>query len=58
MLLFATPVVELGFVKAEFTGCGCNTDAFCKLQGFTAKFRRVLLTHCFWVDTGFVRNHL
>ncbi len=33
--------------KKEFTGCGSNTDAFSKLQGFTAKFRRMLFTGFF-----------
>ncbi len=33
--------------QAEFTGCGSNTDAFSKLQGFTAKFRRMLFTGFF-----------
>jgi len=41
LLLFAALVVELRFVKAEFTRCGSNTDAFCKLHGFAAIFRRV-----------------
>jgi len=44
ILLFAAPVVELGFIQAEFAGCGGHTDALHKLQGFTAKFRRVLFT--------------
>lgn len=46
-LLFATPVIELGFVQTEFTSS--DTDAFCKLQGSVAKFRRMLLT---WLLTG------
>ncbi|SIZ65959.1 transposase subunit [Shigella sonnei] len=36
MLQFAAPRIELRFIQAEFTGCGSNTDAFSKLQGFTA----------------------
>ena len=43
----ASPGIELGFIKTEFTGCGSNTDAFSKLQGFTAKFRRMLFTGFF-----------
>ncbi|ANO92421.1 tRNA (adenine(37)-N6)-methyltransferase (plasmid) [Escherichia coli] len=49
MLQFAAPRIELRFIQAEFTGCGSNTDAFSKFQGFTAKFRRMLFTCFFWL---------
>lgn len=48
-LLLATTVIELGFVQTEFAGSDSNTDAFCKLQGFVARFRRMLLT---WLLNG------
>ncbi|OAT78955.1 transposase [Mangrovibacter phragmitis] len=44
MLLFTAPVVEPGFIQAEFTGGGSNTDAFSEFQGFIAEFGRVLFT--------------
>lgn len=57
-LLLAAPVIELGFVPTEFTSSCSNTDTFCKLQGFAAKFRRMLLTWFLLVDTDFVMSHL
>lgn len=54
MLQFTAPHIELRFIQAEFTGCGSNTDVFSKLQGFTAKFRRMLFTVFLLVETVFV----
>lgn len=34
--------VELGIVKAEFTGGSGHTETFGQLKGFFTKFRRVL----------------
>ena len=46
-LYLAKETVRKLMIQAEFTGCGSNTDAFSKLQGFTAKFRRMLFTGFF-----------
>ncbi|STJ41579.1 Uncharacterised protein [Escherichia coli] len=54
LLQFAAPRIELRFIQAEFTDCGSNTNAFSKLQGFTAKFRRMLFTCFLLVYTVFV----
>ena len=47
LLQLTAPRIELRFIQAEFTGSGSNTDAFSKLQGFTAKLRRMLFTGFF-----------
>ena len=54
MLLLAAPGINLRFIQAKFTGLGGNTYALSKLQGFVAKFRRMLFAGLFWVDAGFV----
>ncbi|HBA7544041.1 TPA: hypothetical protein J1Y36_002891 [Escherichia coli] len=54
LLQFAAPHIEMSLIQTEFTGCNSDTDAFRKLQGFTAKFRRMLFTIFLLVDTVFV----
>ncbi|MBB0409053.1 hypothetical protein G7M15_15100 [Escherichia coli] len=54
LLQLTAPRIELRFIQAEFTGSGSNTDAFSKLQGFTAKLRRMLFTGFLLVETVFV----
>ncbi|GAB0521125.1 hypothetical protein BT08F39_41290 [Escherichia coli] len=44
LLLFTAPGIKLGFIQAEFTGCGGHTDAFSEFQGLVTKFRRMLFT--------------
>jgi len=43
------PCIEQGFIQAELTGSGRDTDTFSKLQGLVAEFRRVLFA---WLLTG------
>jgi len=44
MLLFSAPGINLGLVKAEFTGGSGNADACDQLKSFFTNFRRMLLT--------------
>lgn len=39
---FAAPVIALRLAQAKFACRGGRTDALSKLEGFIAKFRRIL----------------
>lgn len=43
------PVVELGFIQAEFKGGGNDTNTLSQFQGFIAELRGVLFTGRFAV---------